>query len=145
MQVTYHWFYAIPVSETWLIDGIFAWKWGCMGNSELKKIGVHRYLKAKHLTKGNAKIRKTYCSMDIFTCIYFLRSMCKKLCILKLCREIGESFEESLQRGKLVYPLTGLSLRARGWGFPWRKQGSKEVIAVCFPAYTLYLASNLKS
>ena len=34
--------------ETRLIDGIFAWKHGCLGNSELlKKQGVHGYPKTK--------------------------------------------------------------------------------------------------
>ena len=65
---------------------------------------------AQYLTKTeqkNAGIWETNCSMDVF---YFLRSIRKKkkkasVYILKPCREIGQSFAESLRGCKLVKDL----------------------------------------
>ena len=48
--------------ETRLIDGIFAWKRGCLGNSDH---GVQSYSRKKQLNGRNARIvRKKYCSHE---------------------------------------------------------------------------------
>ena len=57
----------------------------------------------------NCKNKQSILLDGVFiTFIYFLRGISKKspsLYILKLCSEIGQSFEESLQGGKLVKNL----------------------------------------
>ena len=65
------------------IDGTFAWKRGFLSNSELKQMAFTTsrrrnsciFTKTEPYYGGNARIRKTYCSMVV---IYFLSSICKK-------------------------------------------------------------------
>ena len=100
------------------------WKWGSLGNipyiasvncdfpggrhscllkRELEKI-VFKAIRKRNgwpnfwlkLNGRNARMRKTYCSIEEYLPV-------KKIClILKPCREIAQSFEESLRWGKLV-------------------------------------------
>ena len=99
--------------KTRLIDGIFDYKWVYIGNSpstilvsrrgwmdvysraKLKRMALTAFRRRNgwifllKLHKINAKIRKTYRSVDV---IYFLKSNCKKktsVYLLKPCREIG--------------------------------------------------------
>ena len=59
--------------ETTLIDGIFAWKRCCLGNSDY---GVQSYSRKKQLNGRNTRIvRKKYCSKDV---IKLLKTICKE-------------------------------------------------------------------
>ena len=95
--------------ETRLIDDIIDWKRGCLGKSELKN-GVHGYSKTKKLNfwltlnGRNLRIRKPFCSMDLILFEEYLQDK-TSVYILKACREIGQSFEESPQGGKPVKNL----------------------------------------
>ena len=95
--------------ETRLIDDIFDRKRGCLGNSELNN-GIHGYSKTKKLNfwlklnGRNARMRKPFCLMDLIHFEDYLQDK-TSVYILKACREIGQSFEESLRRGKYVKNL----------------------------------------
>ena len=75
----------------------------CLLKRELEKIAFKAIRKRNgwpnfwlKLNGRNARMRKTYCSIEEYLPL-------KKIClILKPCREIAQSFEESLQWGKLV-------------------------------------------
>jgi len=61
------------------------------------------------MNERNARIRKTYRSIDV---INILRSIYKgKLLLVKQCQDIGQNFsEESLREGKLVKNLEIFSM-----------------------------------
>ena len=96
--------------ETRLIEGMFTWKRGCLGNSEF-------------LTKTERKKCKNTRNILLDGCYLFLSSISKEP-----WREIAKSFEESLRGDKLVknfeiFWMNNKTIIEFGFRLMWRMLG----------------------
>ena len=104
------WLAPIP-RKMWTIyhrfGGIFYWKRSCLGKSEIKKWRSRLFEDeiAEPLTWAEWKkcknMQNTFLDWFYLLFVEYLRDI-TSVCILKPCREIGQSFEEGLRGGKRV-------------------------------------------